>query len=207
MRSKICGITTPEQANAIADLGADAIGINFWPRSSRFVAPEDVDWLGELEGRVIRIGVFVNESPANICRLLEANLIDWAQLHGDETPDEVGMLQKEWKVFKALGVKDRSSLETVTRYSGPILLDAYAPIDYGGTGETMDWALGKEATSRNPDRELILAGGLSPDNVTQAIAQVAPTAVDVASGVEVQPGVKDLELCRLFIDRVKASSF
>lgn len=205
MRSKICGITTSDQAIAIADLGVDAIGINFWPGSKRFVDPEKVGWLRELGDRVIRIGVFVNESPDTICQLIDSSLIDWAQLHGDETPEELIQLQKERKVFKALGIKDRSSLDKVNRYDGPLLIDAYAPVDYGGTGETMDWMLGKEATSLNPDREIILAGGLTPANVEQAIAQVGPTAVDVASGVEVQPGIKDLELCRQFIERIQST--
>ncbi len=202
--TKICGIRSLEQAEAIADLGVDALGFNFYPKSKRYLDPEAADWLSQLAGKVCRVGVFVNADPDLICQLLDLDLIDWAQLHGDESPQDLHNLQVEgWNAFKALGVKDESSLEAVANYAGPLLLDAYAPTDYGGSGETMDWALGAEAVRRYADQPIALAGGLTPDNVAAAIAQVSPAAVDVASGVESEPGVKDLELCRRFIEAAR----
>lgn len=201
VRTKICGVTTESQADAIIDLGVDALGFNFWPKSKRFLDPANADWLKNLVGRTLRIGVFVNADKETLTELLEKNFIDWAQLHGDETPEFVAELQNlGLNVFKALGVKNRDSLSHAARFEGPLLLDAYAPTEYGGSGEQMDWALGAEAVKQFYDREVILAGGLNPGNVGSAIAQVHPAGVDVASGVEVSPGIKDLELCRQFIE-------
>lgn len=201
VRTKICGIRSLQQAEDIVDLGVDALGINFWPKSKRYLDPADAGWLKDLGTKVLRIGVFVNADESEIRNLLESDLIDWAQLHGDESPEFVKALQDEGlQVFKALGVKDRESLAKAERFDGPLLLDAYAPTEYGGSGEKMDWALGAEAVQRFPNREVVLAGGLKPDNVAAAIRQVGPTAVDVASGVEDSPGVKNLELCREFIE-------
>ncbi len=200
VRAKICGITTEQQSRDIINLGVDALGFNFWPGSKRYLDPAGAEWLRDLAGLTLRIGVFVNAEKSIICDLLERNLIDWAQLHGDETPEFVDQLQQEnWHVFKALGVKDRESLENAARYSGPLLLDAHAPTLYGGSGTTMDWALGAEAVQEFPYRDVILAGGLHPGNLAAAITQVHPAGVDVASGVESSPGVKDLALCEAFV--------
>jgi phosphoribosylanthranilate isomerase len=110
-------------------------------------------------------------------------------------------------VFKAMGVRDRDMLLSAEIYPTPtLLLDAYAPTEYGGSGETMDWALGTEAVRRWPGRQIILAGGLHPDNVAEAIRQVGPAGVDVASGVESAPGVKDLDKVRAFLDAARAAS-
>ena len=205
VRTKICGIRSEEQARAIIDHGVDALGFNFWPRSKRYLDPAHGKWLKPLAGKTIRVGVFVNADNSLIRELLDEGLIDWAQLHGDESPQLVQDLQEEgYQVFKALGVRDEASLDQMTLFSGPILLDAYAPTEYGGSGETMDWALGARAVQRYPDRQIILAGGLNPENVSDAIAQVHPAAVDVASGVEDRPGQKDIVLCGKFIDAVKA---
>ena len=200
IRTKICGVTTLEQAREISKIGADALGFNFWPKSKRYIDPLRSSWLGSVEN-VIKIGVFVNPAPEEIMILLEKGVVDWAQLHGDESPEMVRLLQdRGFNVFKATGVKDRSSLEKIGQFWGPILLDAYAPKEYGGSGEKMDWALGAEAVKKHPEREIILAGGLRPENVREAIEQVRPAAVDVASGVEASPGIKDLNLCLRFIE-------
>lgn len=203
--TKICGVQSLDQAEAIIDLGVDALGFNFYPKSKRYLDPEEADWLSKLSGKTVRIGVFVNANVELICTLLDHDQLDWAQLHGDESPQFVRNLQDEgWPVFKALGVKDASSLDQAAEYSGPLLLDAYAPTEYGGSGETMDWRLGAEAVERFPEREIILAGGLNPDNVASAIKQVRPLAVDVASGVEGDtPGEKDIDLCRQFINTAR----
>lgn len=206
VKAKICGITRGDEAAEIAAMGADALGINFWPGSKRHIAPETAaPWLRELADGVTRVGVFVNATEAEMLALLEDGLIDAAQLHGDETPDLVGRLLARGHVaYKALGVRDRAGLDVAAGFPGQVLLlDAWAPVTYGGTGETMDWALGHEAVTRWPDRRIVLAGGLTPANVSEAIRQVSPFAVDVASGVESgTPGRKDLEKVRAFLDAV-----
>lgn len=204
---KICGITRADEARAIVDAGADALGINFWPKSKRFIALEEaLPWLRDLAGTVPRVAVTVNADDDELRRLHDSGVIDWIQLHGDETPDRVRSLtQQGLPVFKALGVRDRSSLEAAAAYDSPtILLDAYAPNEYGGSGATMDWALGAAAVAQWPDRQIVLAGGLTPENVAEAIRQVRPAAVDVASGVEVSPGRKNLELVRDFIEAARS---
>lgn len=200
---KICGITTGEQARAIIEAGADALGINFWPKSKRFIElKEAAPWLLEIAGTVPRVAVTVNATDDELRRIHESGAIDLIQLHGDETPDRVRSLtQQGLPVFKAMGVKDKAMLETATAFdSRTILLDAYAPTEYGGSGETMDWSLGAEAVQKWPDRQIVLAGGLVPGNVAEAIAQVHPAGVDVASGVEISPGRKDLDQVRSFIE-------
>lgn len=203
---KICGITRGDEAAAIVAAGADAIGINFWPGSKRFIAPADAaPWLRELAGAVPRVAVTVNASDDELRALRESGAVDWMQLHGDETPDRVRSLTREGlPVFKAMGVRDPATLETAAAFDSPtLLLDAYAPGAYGGSGATMDWALGAEAVRRWPGRQIVLAGGLAPENVAAAVRQVRPAAVDVASGVESSPGRKDLEKVRAFIEAVR----
>lgn len=199
---KICGVTIVEEAQAIAAMGADAIGVNFWPRSKRYLPPEEAQsWLRELDGVLLRVAVTVNASNDELRRIWESGTVDWIQLHGDEGPDRVSSLMREGlAVFKALGVRDRTMLDGAVGYpSRTLLLDAYAPGLYGGSGETMDWALGAEAVRQWPDRQIILAGGLVPENVAAAVRQVRPAAVDVASGVETSPGRKDMGKVRDFI--------
>ena len=204
---KICGITRADEARAIVEAGADALGINFWPKSKRFIALEEaLPWLHELAGTVPSVAVTVNADDDELRRLHESAVIDWIQLHGDETPDRVRSLtQQGLPVFKALGVRDRSSLKAAAAHDSPtLLLDAYAPNEYGGSGATMDWALGAAAVQEWPDRQIVLAGGLTPENVAEAIRQVRPAAVDVASGVEISPGRKSLELVRAFIEAARS---
>lgn len=203
---KICGITRGDEAHAIVEAGADALGINFWPRSKRFIAlAEASPWLRELAGTVPRVAVTVNATDDELRALHESGVIDWIQLHGDETPERVRSLtQQGLPVFKALGVKDRAMLETAADFASPtLLLDAYAPNEYGGSGETMDWALGADAMKRWPERQIVLAGGLTQENVADAVRQVRPAGVDVASGVESAPGRKDLAKVRAFLERVR----
>lgn len=203
---KICGITRGDEAHAIVAAGADALGINFWPQSKRFIAlAEAAPWLRELAGTVPRVAVTVNATDDELRSLHESGVIDWIQLHGDETPERVrSLIQQGLPVFKALGVKDRPMLEMAAAFASPtLLLDAYAPNEYGGSGETMDWSLGAEAVRLWTDRQIVLAGGLTPENVAEAVRQVHPAAVDVASGVETSPGRKDLAKVRTFLERVR----
>jgi phosphoribosylanthranilate isomerase len=204
---KICGITRGDEAHAIVAAGANALGINFWPRSKRYIALEAaLPWLRELAGTVPRVAVTVNATDDELRALHESGAIDWIQLHGDETPERVRSLTEQGlPVFKALGVKDRAMLETAAAFASPtLLLDAYAPNEYGGSGETMDWSLGAEAVRLWTDRQIVLAGGLTPKNVAEAVRQVHPAAVDVASGVESSPGRKDLDKVRAFIEAVRS---
>ncbi len=208
VRVKICGITQSDQAHQIVELGADAIGINFWPQSKRYIEFDQArPWLEEIGDEVTRIGVFVNADSDDITRILESGAIDYAQLHGDESPEEVDeLLQKGLQAYKALGIKSASDLDRIAEYPGPtILLDAYAPTEYGGTGEAFDWNLGGLAVERFAEqKKIILAGGLTSDNIAQAVQQVRPFAVDTASGVESgTPGVKDLDKVKAFIDKAK----
>ncbi len=204
---KICGITRGDEAHAIVAAGADAIGINFWPKSKRFIPlDEAMPWLRELADTVPRVAVTVNASDEELRQLIDSGAIDWIQLHGDETPERVKSLtQQGLPVFKAMGVRDRAMLEAASSFESPtLLLDAYAPNEYGGSGETMDWSLGSEAVKQWPNRQIVLAGGLTPGNVADAVKQVRPAGVDVASGVEVSPGRKDLDKVRDFIAGVKS---
>ena len=207
---KICGIMQGDQARQIIKLGADAIGINFWPKSKRHINFDEArPWLDELNNTVTRIGVFVNADSDEITRILESGSIDYAQLHGDESVEYVDeLLQKGLPVYKALGIKNYDALDVIASYPGDaILLDAHAPSEYGGTGEPFDWILGQLAVKQfSNQKKIILAGGLTSVNVADAIQQVHPFAVDTASGIESDtPGVKDLEKVKLFIEAAKNS--
>ena len=211
VKAKICGVTTWDQAQDIVDLGADALGFNFYPKSKRYVLPnsESIAWMRDLAGTITRVGVFVNPAREEIEGAFASEIIDFAQLHGTESPEFLVELSRAGlPVFKALGVKSRETLEIAEGYSecaeNALLLDAYAPVEFGGTGETMDWALGRDAIVRWPDRRVILAGGLVAENVADAIAQVRPFAVDTASGVESGiPGIKDMKKVQAFLEATK----
>ena len=204
---KICGITRRDEASAVVAAGVDAIGINFWPKSKRFISLDEASpWLRELTMIVPRVAVTVNATDDELRALHDSGVIDWIQLHGDETPERVRSLTEQGlPVFKAMGVRDKAMLASAADYDSPtLLLDAYAPTEYGGSGETLDWTLGAEAVVQWPDRQIILAGGLTPENVAEAVRQVRPAAVDVASGVEISPGRKDLGKVAALIEAIRA---
>jgi phosphoribosylanthranilate isomerase len=199
---KICGLTTVDDALRCVEDGADAIGLNFWPRSPRSTDIAAAKAIVEAVGdRVQAVGVFVDFTALQIREILTETGIEWAQLHGAETPEQVGELLP--RAYKAIGVKDRSVIELARTYPGEhLLLDASVPGLPGGTGRTLDWAIAAEVAR---ERKLTLAGGLNPKNVAEAIAAVNPFRVDVASGVESAPGRKDPELVRAFIEAAKAA--
>jgi phosphoribosylanthranilate isomerase len=190
---KICGVTIRSEAEKLAEMGVHAVGFNFWPSSKRYLDPRANSWMKELAGGILRVGVFVNESSDLPFRLYEEGMIDVVQLHGNEPPECVcGFRKAGIPVVKALGVKDHSDLEAAEAYGADaILLDAHAPQSFGGTGETFDWSLAVGFKSRFSTIPMILAGGITADNATEAIAVVRPTALDVASGAECSPGRKD----------------
>ena len=205
---KICGITRAAQAAAIIDLGADALGLNFWDKSKRYIAPASAAaWAPSLRQRAALVAVLVNPSPALLAEVIELGVVDVLQLHGDETPEDVARVQAlGLPVIKALQVRDHGSLAAIGDYPcETMLLDAYNPGLYGGEGKAFPWELATEAQRRFPQKHFILAGGLTPENVGTAVSQVHPAGVDVASGVESSPGIKDLDMVRRFIEGAKSS--
>ncbi len=203
---KICGITTAEQGGAIADLGADALGLNFWPKSKRFVAPAAAGWASSLKQRTTLVAVLVNAPDDEIKQIIDLDLVHILQLHGDESADDCARIASfsGLPVIKALQVRDQASLVAIGDYPcEAILLDAWCPGSYGGEGRTFPWELAIEARQLFADKQFILAGGLTAANVAGAVAGVQPAAVDVASGVETAPGVKDLALVRQFLENAR----
>jgi phosphoribosylanthranilate isomerase len=199
---KICGITRVEDAAVCARAGADAIGINFFEYSPRccdeVVAKEIVDAFGK---ELVTVGVFVDADIDRITFLRDRTGIERMQLHGDEPPEMLERLQPG--AYKALRVRGPSAVEQARRYGGdPLLLDAYVPGQSGGTGTAFDWRL---AAPVSRERRVVLAGGLTPDNVARAIEQVRPFGVDVAGGVESAPGRKDPGRVRAFIAAARAA--
>ena len=202
VRIKICGITNLEDARLAADLGAQALGFNFYPLSPRKVDPEAARAIiAQLPPLVLSVGVFVDED-AGVVRDLAARVgLDWVQLHGQESPEYCRSLGR--RVIKAFRIKDAASLAFLAVYQGAaqaLLLDTYRTGQVGGTGETFDWQLARRAHEYG---RIILAGGLTPENVAQAIKIAQSQAVDVASGVEAAPGKKDPEKLRNFIAAVR----
>ncbi|MCX7016505.1 MAG: phosphoribosylanthranilate isomerase [Candidatus Sumerlaeota bacterium] len=190
---KICGIVSPGEALHALRCGADFLGFNFYPPSPRYIAPETV---GEIlaflrangYGRVEAVGVFVDCPPADIRRIASERGLRIVQLHGSETPDDVKQLDGFTRI-KAVRVRDASCAEEMARYGAEAYLaEAPSLAAPGGTGQSYDYALAREAARRH---RLFLAGGLRPETVAEAIRIVRPYAVDVASGVESAPGVKD----------------
>lgn len=207
--TKICGITTAEQAEAIIDLGADAIGLNFWRGSKRYIRTNDAEkWVLPLLPRCTFVAVLVNPSLAQLRELMTMDVAHVFQLHGDEDAMRVGRIMDLGRpVIKALQVRDRISLKRIEQIPcDTILLDAYCPGLYGGEGKTFPWRLAEEAIETYPEKKFILAGGLTPENVGSAVNWLHPVAVDVASGVESAPGIKDLAKVKQFIDAVRAES-
>lgn len=202
MRVKICGITNVHDALAAAEYGADAVGFVFYRSSPRCVERKTVkDIVAQLPPFVATVGVFADAAEEEIHAALEECGLDLIQLQGDEPPDLCRRLGN--RVIKAIRVRDRSSLNKMASYSvKAFVLDTFREGQLGGTGETFDWSLASQAKRFG---KVILAGGLTPENVRQAIEQVRPYGVDVSSGVEEQVGKKDYLKLRRFIETAKQS--
>ena len=200
VRVKICGITSVEDALAAVAAGADALGFVFHEPSPRHIFPEQAAAIIRMLPPFVQaVGLFVNVPVDEVNATCEICRLDLVQLHGDEPPDYCDRVVR--RLVKAFRVKDVSSLEPMKQYRvAGFLLDAYSPDAYGGTGLTFNWETALLAKQYGP---VILAGGLTPDNVRQAIDTVEPYAVDVSGGVESAPGKKDPELVREFIRRAK----
>jgi len=197
---KICGLTNMEDAMLAAELGADALGFIFYGQSKRYVDPEIArSIVSSLPPFITTVGVFVNQSLNEIVAIKDKVGIDAAQLHGDETPEFCSLVPL--KVIKAIRVKGDFDEHTVAQYPvQAILFDTYSDVEYGGTGKSFNWGILQNIS--NPSK-IILSGGLSPENVAEAISTVKPYAVDVSSGVEDSPGKKDHMKLRKFIEAVK----
>lgn len=216
MKVKICGITNLADAQVAVEAGADYLGFIFYPPSKRAVeveaARQIVAELRAAPGCPLLVGVFVNETAVHMAHILDTCQLDLAQLSGEETPSLIGDPHSPiyGRAYKALRPASLAEAEADAEWYTPpvvaadaptLLLDTYHPTLRGGTGQTTDWQMAATLAQKTPG--LMLAGGLTPTNVAEAITQVRPFAVDTASGVETAPGLKDHNLVRLFISRAK----
>lgn len=202
-RVKICGITSENDAWQAVEAGADALGFMFYRPSPRWIGPEAVRRIVEtLPPFVARVGVFVDTDEAELRRAVEECGLDTLQLHGNESPELCRRLRPV-AVLKAFRVKGPEAVAEWPAYAGiPWLLDSYVAGSMGGTGQTFNWDLAAGAVARGA--QVVLAGGLTPENVAAAVAAVRPWGVDVSSGVEAAPGRKDAAKVRAFIHAAKA---
>ena len=201
VKVKICGMTNLKDVKVAVDGGVDAVGFIFYKKSPRSVTMQAVrEIVLELPPFVDSVGVFVNETAEQINKIADHCKLDRVQLHGDESPAFCKKIRR--RVIKVIRVKDIQSLKKLSDYPvSSFLLDTFSEDQYGGTGKVFDWNLAYPAKKYGP---IILAGGLTPINVHQAIQRIQPYGVDVCSGVESQPGIKDHKKIKAFLKNVKA---
>jgi len=201
VKVKVCGVTTVEDAVAAAGLGAVAIGFNFYPGSPRYVLPATARRIAAaLPSEICRVGVFVDESRERMTAIAEEVGLSALQFHGDEPPEVCE--RWPWKTIKAIRVRDDSAAKEASAYRVDfVLADAYVEGSFGGSGKRVDVDLLRGFDSRR----LIVAGGLTPDNVAEIVRCLRPFGVDVASGIERAPGLKDRDLTRRFIENADAA--
>ncbi len=201
VKVKICGMTNLKDVKVAVDSGVDAVGFIFYKKSPRSVTMQVVkEIVLELPPFVDSVGVFVDETAEQINKIADRCNLDRVQLHGDESPAFCKKIHR--RVIKAIRVKDIQSLKKLSDYPvSSFLLDTFSEDQYGGTGRVFDWNLAYPAKKYGP---IILAGGLTPNNVRQAIQRIQPYGVDVCSGVESQPGIKDHKKMQIFLKNVKA---
>ena len=200
VKVKICGLTNYKDAAAAMDMGADLLGFNFYPKSPRFITTEKAsDIINKLPGFIDIAGVFVNASLEQIQETISRCQLDWIQLHGDESPQfcrSLGSLNV--RTMKALRVKDKSDIQQAENYfTDAVLLDAFHPEKYGGTGLTFDWNIVGHINKR-----VFLAGGINPDNAAAAV-ELGVYGIDVCSGVEAEPGRKDKRLMKKLFKNIR----
>ena len=203
---KICGVTNVKDAKACAELGANMIGFNFYPQSPRYIEPGVVRRIIDaIPSEVCAVGVFVDASVEEIRNIAETAGVKCVQLHGRSSPETCSELAGEFRVIRAFATDPQFRPEEISLFGDcDVLVDAHHPTLRGGTGLTCDWQVAR--TTRSFARFLILSGGLTKQNISQAIATVAPHAVDVCSGVESIPGVKDHQALENFTTAVRAAS-
>lgn len=197
---KVCGITRVEDALIAADAGVTAVGFNFVRHGPRAISAAQAAEIGAaLPGFIMRIGIFANEPVSSLVATAREARLHCLQFHGEESPDQCAASPLPW--FKAHRVAPGFRLETLRRYaSSTFLLDASAEGALGGTGHTFDWDIAARAGAHG---RVVLAGGLRPDNIAEALRVAHPYAVDVNSGIEVSPGVKSAELLKRFVEAVR----
>ena len=200
VKVKICGLTNYEDAAAAMDMGADILGFNFYPESPRFITPEKaMEIIKKLPAFVDIAGVFVNDSFDKIREIIDRCQLGWIQLHGDESPQFCQVfLSLNVKTMKALRVRDQADIDRANSFfTDAILLDAFHPERYGGTGLTFDWNIIGHIGKR-----VFLAGGINPDNAAAAI-EMGVYGIDVCSGIESQPGRKDHKKMKKLFDNIR----
>jgi len=200
VKVKICGITNYEDAAAAMDMGADLLGFNFYPKSPRYVTPQEaLKIISKLPGFIDIAGVFVNAPLEQIREVISQCQLDWVQLHGDESPQFCQSLASiNIKTMKALRVKNQEDIEKANSFfTDAILLDAFHPEEYGGTGITFDWNIVGHIGKR-----IFLAGGINPDNIEEAI-KLGVYGVDVCSGIEAEPGKKDHKKMKKLFENIR----
>jgi phosphoribosylanthranilate isomerase len=199
---KICGITNKRDAIAVAELMPDMMGFVFYNGSKRYVEPKTVrDIVNELPPFIAKVGVFVDMEKSKVIEIAEECSLDMLQFHGDETPGYCADLKDPYKIIKAFRIKDAGSLKGINDYDIDFyMLDSYSSKEKGGTGEIFNWKIIDNFEFLRP---VILSGGLTPDNVRDAIEKVSPYGVDVSSGVEMSPGKKDILLMKKFVENVR----
>ncbi|MDF5707652.1 MAG: phosphoribosylanthranilate isomerase [Nostoc sp. S4] len=208
MRVKICGITQPEQSIAIASLGATALGFICVPTSPRYVTTSQIRALvAQLPENIDKIGVFANTILGEIKQVVVDSGLTGVQLHGDESPEFCYRLRQalpKIEILKAFRIRNFEHLQTTIdyiQYVDTLLLDAYHPQQLGGTGKTLDWTMLQQFS---PNCPWFLAGGLTADNIVQALSQVNPSGIDLSSGLENGPGNKDLDKVALLFERLRS---
>jgi phosphoribosylanthranilate isomerase len=201
-RVKVCGITTPDDACLAAEYGADAVGLVFAESSRKVSVEEAWEIAAVLPDGVLKVGVFVDAQPATVLRVAAEIGLDYAQLHGDESPEVVAAVRDDGlKVMKAFRVRGAASLEALRYYEADLfLLDTYSERLQGGTGERFDWVLAKSLKGRG---NIVISGGLTPENVREAIRFFEPYGVDASSSLEDSPGKKNAERVRRFVSAAK----
>ena len=205
---KICGVTLADDAARVAASGADYIGLNFWPKSKRYLAPERGSLIAAVargSGAIQVVGVFVDADLDEVIAVTAQVDLDIIQLHGDEHPEEIAAIAAATKrpVWKSNPIGASKDIEHLDAWPVEVLLLDTPSVGKGGSGKTFDWTLAREARRRYGALKLALAGGLDPANVGAAIDAVEPWAVDVASGVEVGPGIKDAAKVTAFVAAVR----
>ncbi|HVF03192.1 MAG TPA: phosphoribosylanthranilate isomerase [Rubrobacteraceae bacterium] len=200
--AKVCGITTPREGTFAAESGADAIGLVFAESPRRISVEEAREIAAALPEGILKVGVFVNAEPAEVLRIARGVGLDYAQLHGDESPEDVDAVREGGlKVMKALRVRGAESLAAIDDYGADLfLLDAWSEKARGGTGERFDWGLAKSLKGRG---NIVVSGGLGPENVREAVRLLEPYGVDASSSLEDAPGKKNDERVRRFVSAAK----
>jgi phosphoribosylanthranilate isomerase len=200
VKVKICGLTNYEDATAAADMGADMLGFNFYSKSPRYLKPEEAaKVIDRLPASVDIVGLFVNDSLEHINRVIGQCRLDWVQFHGDETSKFCEQFRSlNVRTMKAIRVRDEQDVKSAEQYfTDAILLDAFDPKKYGGTGLTFDWNV-----IGNISKRVFLAGGITAENVTKAVG-LGIYGIDVCSGIESRPGKKDHAKMRKLFDKIR----